>query len=142
MNWWQAILTVTLGNLIVLIPMVFNGHAGTKYGITFPVFARAAFGTNGHACGVGLAWRCRLWLVRHSDVDRRVLPSTSCCPLQWPGLGGFGGDRRLLSNELSRSTWPSSPASSIVLADQRGDFLARHGEHPPGGKLGRAAADR
>ena len=47
MNWWQAILTVALGNLIVLAPMVLNGHAGTKYGITFPVFARAAFGTGG-----------------------------------------------------------------------------------------------
>ena len=47
MNWWQAILTVALGNLIVLAPMILNGHAGTKYGITFPVFARAAFGVNG-----------------------------------------------------------------------------------------------
>jgi NCS1 family nucleobase:cation symporter-1 len=47
MNWWQAILTVFLGNLIVLIPMVLNAHAGTKYGISFPVFARASFGTFG-----------------------------------------------------------------------------------------------
>ena len=47
MNWWQAILTVFLGNLIVLIPMVLNAHAGTKYGITFPVFARASFGVLG-----------------------------------------------------------------------------------------------
>jgi NCS1 family nucleobase:cation symporter-1 len=47
MNWWQAVLTVALGNVIVLIPMVLNAHAGTKYGITFPVFARASFGTLG-----------------------------------------------------------------------------------------------
>ncbi len=47
MNWWQAILTVALGNLIVCVPMLLNGHAGTKYGITFPVFARASFGTFG-----------------------------------------------------------------------------------------------
>jgi NCS1 family nucleobase:cation symporter-1 len=47
MNWWQAVLTVFLGNLIVLIPMVLNAHAGTKYGITFPVFARASFGVFG-----------------------------------------------------------------------------------------------
>jgi NCS1 family nucleobase:cation symporter-1 len=47
MNWWQAILTVFLGNLIVLIPMVLNAHAGTKYGISFPVFARASFGVFG-----------------------------------------------------------------------------------------------
>lgn len=47
MNWWQAVLTVFLGNLIVLIPMVLNAHAGTKYGIPFPVFARASFGVLG-----------------------------------------------------------------------------------------------
>jgi len=47
MNWWQAVLTVFLGNLIVLIPMVLNAHAGTKYGISFPVFARASFGVFG-----------------------------------------------------------------------------------------------
>jgi NCS1 family nucleobase:cation symporter-1 len=47
MNWWQAILTIFLGNTIVLIPMILNGHAGAKYGIPFPVFARASFGTRG-----------------------------------------------------------------------------------------------
>jgi nucleobase:cation symporter-1, NCS1 family len=47
MNWIQAISTILLGNLIVLVPMLLNAHAGTRYGIPFPVF------------------------VRHSDVDRR-----------------------------------------------------------------------
>lgn len=47
MNWWQAILTIFLGNAIVLIPMILNGHAGAKYGIPFPVFARASFGVKG-----------------------------------------------------------------------------------------------
>mgnify|MGYP000485190717 CR=1 FL=1 len=47
MNWWQAVLTVFLGNTIVLIPMVLNGHAGAEYGIPFPVFARASFGIRG-----------------------------------------------------------------------------------------------
>ena len=47
MNWWQAVLTIFLGNCIVLIPMVLNGHAGAKYGIPFPVFVRASFGTRG-----------------------------------------------------------------------------------------------
>jgi len=47
MNWWQAILTIFLGNSIVLVPMILNGHAGAKYGIPFPVFARASFGTVG-----------------------------------------------------------------------------------------------
>src|SRR5215210_5884553 len=47
MNWWQAVLTIFLGNVIVLIPMVLNAHAGTKYGIPFPVYCRASFGTWG-----------------------------------------------------------------------------------------------
>jgi nucleobase:cation symporter-1, NCS1 family len=47
MNWWQAILTIFLGNTIVLVPMILNGHAGAKYGIPFPVFARASFGIRG-----------------------------------------------------------------------------------------------
>jgi NCS1 family nucleobase:cation symporter-1 len=47
MNWWQALITILLGNLIVLIPILLNSHPGTKYGIPFPVFARAAYGTYG-----------------------------------------------------------------------------------------------
>ncbi len=47
MNWSQAILTIFLANLIVLVPMVLNAHAGTKYGIPFPVYCRASFGTRG-----------------------------------------------------------------------------------------------
>lgn len=47
MTWWQAMLTILLGNCIVLIPMVLNAHAGTKYGVSFPVLARASFGTKG-----------------------------------------------------------------------------------------------
>ena len=47
MSWGQAIFTIFLGNAIVLIPMILNGHAGAKYGIPFPVLARASFGTKG-----------------------------------------------------------------------------------------------
>jgi NCS1 family nucleobase:cation symporter-1 len=47
MNWWQAVLTIFLGNVIVLIPMVLNAHAGTRYGIPFPVYCRAGFGILG-----------------------------------------------------------------------------------------------
>ena len=47
MNWWQAVGTILLGNLIVLIPMLLNAHAGTKYGIPFPVLVRASFGVRG-----------------------------------------------------------------------------------------------
>ena len=47
MNWSQAILTIFLANLIVLIPMILNAHAGTLYGIPFPVYCRASFGILG-----------------------------------------------------------------------------------------------
>ena len=47
MNWWQAVGTVMLGNVIVLVPMVLNGHPGTRYGIPFPVLTRASFGILG-----------------------------------------------------------------------------------------------
>jgi len=47
MNWWQALITILLGNIIVLVPILLNSHPGTKYGIPFPVFARAAYGTAG-----------------------------------------------------------------------------------------------
>ncbi|MBI2390337.1 MAG: NCS1 family nucleobase:cation symporter-1 [Deltaproteobacteria bacterium] len=47
MSWSQAVLTIFLGNTIVLLPMVLNAHAGTKYGIPFPVYCRPAFGMLG-----------------------------------------------------------------------------------------------
>jgi NCS1 family nucleobase:cation symporter-1 len=47
MSWAQALFTILLGNTIVLAPILLNSHPGTKYGIPFPVFARASYGTLG-----------------------------------------------------------------------------------------------
>jgi nucleobase:cation symporter-1, NCS1 family len=47
MTWGQAMITILLGNTVVLIPMILNAHAGTKYGVSFPVLCRASFGTRG-----------------------------------------------------------------------------------------------
>ncbi|MBL8605461.1 MAG: NCS1 family nucleobase:cation symporter-1 [Myxococcales bacterium] len=47
LSWKQALFTILLGNLIVLIPILLNSHPGTRYGIPFPVFARAAYGVFG-----------------------------------------------------------------------------------------------
>ncbi len=47
MSWWQAVLTILLGNVIVAFPMVLIAHSGTRFGIPFPVLARASFGTSG-----------------------------------------------------------------------------------------------
>lgn len=47
MTWAQAMLTILLGNVVVLVPMILNAHAGTKYGVSFPVLCRASFGVRG-----------------------------------------------------------------------------------------------
>jgi len=47
MNWWQALITILLGNIIVLAPMILNAHVGTKYGVPLPVFLRLSFGVQG-----------------------------------------------------------------------------------------------
>ncbi|MEO8678888.1 MAG: cytosine permease [Vicinamibacterales bacterium] len=47
MTWRQALVTILLGNALVLLPMILNAHAGTKYGVSFPVLCRASFGVRG-----------------------------------------------------------------------------------------------
>ena len=62
MSWWQAVGTIALGNVIVLVPMMLTGHAGTRYGLPFPVLARASFGLAGShvpallRAGVACGW--------------------------------------------------------------------------------------
>jgi NCS1 family nucleobase:cation symporter-1 len=46
-TWQTAVAAVILGNLVVLVPIALNSHAGTRYGIPFPVLARASFGVLG-----------------------------------------------------------------------------------------------
>ncbi len=76
MSWWQAVLTIFIGNAIVLVPMLLNGHAGAKYGIPFPVFARASFGTKGCQYSGDVAGNCCLRLVWHTNMDwRRIIVS-------------------------------------------------------------------
>src|SRR3954454_2569385 len=84
-NWWQAVGTILLGNLIVLIPMLLNAHAGTKYGIPFPVFVRASFGVRGAnlpailralvACG---------WFGIQTWIGGQAMHSMAS--ILWPGL--------------------------------------------------------
>jgi NCS1 family nucleobase:cation symporter-1 len=95
MNWLQALVTILLGNTIVLIPILLNSHPGTKYGIPFPVFARASYGTLGSnlpalmrafvACG---------WFGIQSWIGGEALHTffTAIIP-GWPDLlgAGFGG---------------------------------------------------
>jgi len=99
MNWRQAILTIFLGNLIVVIPMILNAHAGTRYGIPFPVFCRASFGTLGAnipallrafvACGwFGIqAWIGGSAIYKILAV---FIPSlAAAAPIGWLGINGW-----------------------------------------------------
>jgi NCS1 family nucleobase:cation symporter-1 len=99
MNWKQAVGTILLGNLIVLVPMLLNAHAGTKYGIPFPVFVRASFGTRGAnipailraivACG----WfGIQSWIggMAIAQMIHILAPSTETMPwVEWACFFGF-----------------------------------------------------
>src|SRR6266851_5282860 len=89
MSWRQAIFTILLGNAIVLIPMVLNAHAGTKYGIPFPVLVRASFGVKGAnipavlralvACG---------WFGIQTWIGGQAI--YSMLRILWPASAGIG----------------------------------------------------
>ncbi|MCB9333743.1 MAG: NCS1 family nucleobase:cation symporter-1 [Lewinellaceae bacterium] len=96
MNWWQAMLTILLGNLIVLIPMILNAHPGTKYGIPLPVLLRSVFGTQGAVLAallrglVGCGWfGIQTWIGGEAiyQLLLAVLPGMA----QSPYLGDFLG---------------------------------------------------
>jgi NCS1 family nucleobase:cation symporter-1 len=89
MNWWQAVLTIFLGNLIVLVPMVLNAHAGTRYGIPFPVYCRASFG------------------IRGANVPALLRALVAC---GWFGIQAWiGGDAVYKVLELYVPAWQASP---------------------------------
>src|SRR5256712_1394593 len=89
MAWYQAILTIALANIIVLIPMLANSHAGTKYGIPYPVFARASFGVFG------------------ANVAALLRAGVAC---GWFGIQTWigGGALFLLAGKLFGSGWANS----------------------------------
>ncbi len=83
MSWRQAMVTIFLGNCIVLLPMLLNAHAGAKYGIPFPVFARASFG------------------VRGSNVPALLRAMVAC---GWFGIQTWIGGKAIF--ELTKILWP------------------------------------
>jgi nucleobase:cation symporter-1, NCS1 family len=103
MNWWQALVTILLGNTIVLIPILLNSHPGTKYGIPFPVFARAPYGTLGSnlpalmralvACG---------WFGIQAWIGGEALHTFFSVVIPgWPALLGAGFDGHTNTEWLS-----------------------------------------
>ena len=115
MNWWQAIGTILLGNLIVLVPMLLNAHAGAKYGIPFPVFVRASFGVRGANFPLFCA---RWWRADGSEFKPGSAAQAIHSMLADP-LAAAGG--------LSASVWLCFVA--FWLLNMVGD-LARHRNHP------------
>jgi nucleobase:cation symporter-1, NCS1 family len=85
MSWIQAVFTILLGNLIVLIPMLLNAHAGTRYGIPFPVFVRASFG------------------VRGANVPAVLRALVAC---GWFGIQAWIGGQAIYS--MLRIVWPGA----------------------------------
>jgi nucleobase:cation symporter-1, NCS1 family len=85
MSWLQAVCTILLGNLIVLIPMLLNAHAGTRYGIPFPVFVRASFG------------------VRGANVPAVLRALVAC---GWFGIQAWIGGQAIFS--MLRIVWPGA----------------------------------
>src|SRR6202158_2852312 len=99
MNWGEALLTIGLGNLIVLCPILLNAHPGTKYGIPFPVLARASFGTKGAnvpamlraivACG---------WVGIPTIIGGQAV--RTFIEALWPGFASIGGGSTLLGLQV------------------------------------------
>ena len=99
LTWWQSLIAIFLGNAIVLVPMLINGHAGTRYGIPFPVYARAAFGISGAhvpallrgvvACG---------WFGIQTWVGGLAI--SELLAIVWPGFRELGGDWQFMSHAL------------------------------------------
>src|SRR5437016_5368584 len=88
MSWIQAVCTIFLGNLIVLIPMLLNAHAGTRYGIPFPVFGRASFGVKGaNVPAVLRALVAGGWFGIQTWIGGQAI--YSMLQILWPAVSGF-----------------------------------------------------
>lgn len=102
MKWWQAMAAILLGNLLVLVPMILNGHAGTRYGIPFPVFARAAFGTRGaHIPSLTRALVACGWFGIQTYIGGEAI--SAILALLWPGWKALGGGVPVLG--MTPSSW-------------------------------------
>jgi NCS1 family nucleobase:cation symporter-1 len=92
MSWKQAIGTILLGNLIVLVPMLMNAHAGAKYGIPFPVFVRASFGPLG------------------ANIPAMLRAVVAC---GWFGIQTWIGGQAIAA--MVAVLWPQTTGSAVVL---------------------------
>ncbi len=99
MNWWQSLLTIFLGNALVLLPLAINGHAGAKYGIPFPAFARAAFGIRGaHIPSLMRALIACGWFGIQTWIGGLAIHAI--ISILWPEWSRLGGDWRFMGYGL------------------------------------------
>lgn len=102
MNWWQAMLAIVFGNLIVLVPMILCGHAGTRYGIPFPVFARASFGVFGsHVPSLARALVACGWFGIQTFIGGEAI--SAMIGIVWPGWLLLGGGATFIG--LTLPSW-------------------------------------
>jgi NCS1 family nucleobase:cation symporter-1 len=100
LGWRASLLAVFLGNAIVLVPMVITAHAGTRYGIPFPVFARAAFGTRGtHVPSLLRAVVACGWFGIQTWVGGLAIHAMAGAA--WPGFLTVGGDWRFMDHTVA-----------------------------------------
>ncbi len=107
MNWWEAVLTIFLANVVVLIPMVLNAHAGTRYGIPFPVYCRASFG------------------LRGANLPALLRAFVAC---GWFGIQTWMGGAAIY--QILRVWWPGMdgmPVLATLVAGINGDGMRRWG---------------
>ena len=99
MSWGQALFTIGLGNCIVLIPILLNAHPGTKYGIPFPVLARASFGTTGaNIAAIARAIVACGWFGIQTFIGGEAV--RTFIEALWPGYATLGGGGSLLGLSL------------------------------------------
>ncbi len=99
MTWLQSLLAILLGNVIVLVPLVINAHAGTRYGIPFPVFARASFGTAGaHVPSLLRSLVACGWFGIQTWIGGLAIHAI--LSIVWPAWATLGGGWTFMGNGL------------------------------------------
>jgi NCS1 family nucleobase:cation symporter-1 len=99
LGWRASLVAILLGNAIVLAPLVINAHAGTRYGIPFPVFARAAFGIRGtHVPSMLRAAVACGWFGIQTWIGGLAIHALVV--IVWPGFEAIGGDWRYMSHTV------------------------------------------
>jgi NCS1 family nucleobase:cation symporter-1 len=95
LTWWESLCAILLGNAIVLVPMIINAHAGTRYGIPFPVYARAAYGPRGaHLPALLRAVVACGWFGIQTWIGGLAL--SALLGFLWPGWAQLGAGWRFM----------------------------------------------